>query len=96
MTFNRPHPGNSIFSGRALPPRPQIFPAGGDPPPRYGLPAFLRPCRHPQPAGSLPEPAATNYAQLHGCATKYQRSREGMAAEQSSVSTMTWQKHSIR
>ena len=26
---------------------------------------------------------ATNYAQSHGCATKYQRSREGMAAEQS-------------
>jgi hypothetical protein len=41
MTFNRPRPGNSIFSGRGLPPQPQTFPAVGDPP---AVAASPRPC----------------------------------------------------
>jgi hypothetical protein len=49
MTFNRPRPGNSIFSGRALPPQPETLS------PRVGIHPPLRP---PRGRATLPTPSA--------------------------------------
>jgi AAA domain len=55
MTFNRPRPGNSIFSGRALPPQPGTFPAGGDPPPVAASPCPCDPADTLSPEEDQPD-----------------------------------------
>jgi hypothetical protein len=49
MTFNRPRPGNSIFSGRAFTPHPGTFPPGEH------LPAVAT-TRPPSAAAGIPGP----------------------------------------
>ena len=50
MTFNRPRPGNSIFSGRAFTPHPGTLPPGEHPP-------AVATSRPPSVAAGIPSPA---------------------------------------
>ena len=82
MTFHRPRPGNSIFSGRAFTPHPGTFPPGEHPPPVATSPSVA--AGIPGPAPSMPQaPPQADFlpraAETAACAASIEEGRMNLA-----------------